>query len=670
MTPRRASRRAVVVAAAALGVAGLGVWAVLGDVPFLGIPRPPTAAMDAYLDFERPALREIAREARQRESLVSALADHIRAAHPGPATLWRTQASLGSPAAAAAWDDGRQVTFVNFPPWPVPADPDWSEDPYANISWQFYYHSLGWLQAPARGWTAADDPQPADEVLGYVLDWIADNPQRDPPSVRSWYDHAVAYRTDTLVDLFPMLAQAASPEELQVILRALQRHGTLLHGYLAEPRFEGHNHSLFHALSLYNLATALPDLLGSQRWRADGRARVSALLGEMVDRAEAVSREQASSYHYLAIGLFVQADEFLALHGEGLTPDERHVLAHMVEWAALLAAPDGSLPAMGDTSAGAAADLATLRRYQDAGLSTPWSEYLLSGGAEGERPPDAIVRPATGYALLRAAHGEPGESRDDLHLLVDMSDVLHSHGHRDAMNILLTAAGGPLLVDSGGPFVYGDRRHADFVATRAHNTVVVDGADQASGSVSVTTQLEGEGFAAVEGEHALFEGVTHRRLVVLLKPDVVVVLDRLQAVNEASHDYELLYHLPPGSEAATNRLAAAVETEAGAAMALAVASSADAGLQVVSGQENPALGWVTTEYLVRVPAPVLRYAATASDAWFVTAIVTGPSASVPPLALDATERDGSLAVQLGVGDRSWALAVPPAGGGLEITARP
>ncbi|MGH2456135.1 MAG: hypothetical protein ACRDHD_07750, partial [Candidatus Limnocylindria bacterium] len=84
----------------------------------------------------------------------------------------------------------------------------------------------------------------------------------------------------------------------------------------------------------------------------------------------------------------------------------------------------------------------------------------------------------------------------------------------------------------------------------------------------------------------------------------------------------------------------------------------------------PAVGWVTTEYLVRVPAPVLRYAATASDAWFVTAIVTGPSASVPPLALDATERDGSLAVQLGVGDRSWALAVPPAGGGLEITARP
>ena len=49
------------------------------------------------------------------------------------------------------------------------------------------------------------------------------------------------------------------------------------------------------------------------------------------------------------------------------------------------------------------------------------------------------------------------------------------HGHDDVMNVLLNGDGGPLLVDSGGPYLYGDATRSAFTGVTAHNTVVPAG---------------------------------------------------------------------------------------------------------------------------------------------------------------------------------------------------
>jgi hypothetical protein len=620
-----------------------------------------TAAWQTYLDQGNGSLRSLAEGSQSMEDLQAAMSRYFRGRDSDASTLWITQTQLGSAEAREAWDAGRMVTFaaVGFAPWSVPIEPTWAEDPYGNISWQFYYQSLGWLGAPANSYRTSHQRTYATQALHYVLSWIAGNPPRGAPSPMAWYDHAVAYRTDTIVATFPILAAVAAPSELMTILRSLHQHGEALDSLLSDKRFVGSNHNLFHALSLYNLAAALPELKDAAQWKRDARSRISTLFGEMVNLEEGVSTEQASGYHFLALDLFTAADRYLIRHGDGLRSEELHALAKMVEWGALITEPDGMLPAMGDTGYGAQSPIAGLEQQQAAGFATPWSRYVLSHGAEGARPPDAVFWPASGYAVMRPSYGEDGAWEDDLHLFVDMSDVRQAHGHLDAMNVLLYADGGPLLVDSGGPFVYGDSRHADFVATRAHNTIVVDDSDQEVGSVSVTESLDRAAYSLVSGMHNLYPGVTHLREVLLLKPGVLLIVDLLSSAE--SHSYSLLYHLPPGAQPANEANWTRVSTATGAAMALTVRGSAPLAAAVFRGGADIPNGWVTRAFLEKEPAPVLEYSIDARNAWFLTVIASGKTdrLDVPQITWNETSARVELSLRSDRG--SWFVAIPKDG---------
>ena len=641
-------------------VVAVGIWAAIGDVRFVSLPRSPTA-WQSYLDQGNASLRRLAEGSHGVADLQAAMSRYFRGRDSDPSKLWIPEAQLGSAKAREAWDAGRMVTFaaVGFAPWSVPVDPTWAEDPYGNISWQFYYQSLGWLGVPANSYRASHKRTYATQALHYVLSWIAGNPRRGAPSPMSWYDHAVAYRTDTIVATFPILAAVATPSELMTILQSLHQHGEALDGLLSDKRFVGNNHNLFHALSLYNLAVALPELKDAAQWKSDARSRISALFGEMVNLDEGVSTEQASGYHFLALHLLTAADRYLRGHGDGLTSKELHVLAKMVEWAALITEPDGRLPAMGDTAYGAQSAIATLEQQQAAGFATPWSRYVLSHGSDGTRPPDAVFWPASGYAVMRPSYGEDGAWEDDLHLFVDMSDVRQAHGHLDAMNVLLYADGGPLLVDSGGPFVYGDSRHEDFVATRAHNTIVVDDGDQGGGSVSITEGLDRAAYSLVSGIHNLYPGVTHRREVLLLKPGILLIVDLLTSAE--SHSYSLLYHLPPGAQPVDEADWTRVSTATGAGMALTVRGSAPLAARVFRGGADIPNGWVTGGFLEKEPAPVLEYSIDAHSAWFLTVIAPGKTDRLDVPQITWNETSALVALNLRSGRGSWFVAIPKNG---------
>ena len=201
--------------------------------------------------------------------LLRGIGDRIAAAAPPLTSLWTTQAEFNSDRAAREWDAGRRIELSTFEPWSVPLNPAWDEDPYKNITWQFYYHSLGWLWAPAR--ECVSGPVAACRIVAdYVLSWVRENPRAHPPSKYSWYDHSVAYRVDALVSLYPqVLARVMTPSEIGEVLKSLETHGQVLDGYVTGKAFRGHNHNLFHSLSLYNLALVFPELRNSSKWLSD-----------------------------------------------------------------------------------------------------------------------------------------------------------------------------------------------------------------------------------------------------------------------------------------------------------------------------------------------------------------------------------------------------------------
>jgi Heparinase II/III N-terminus/Heparinase II/III-like protein len=648
---------AVVVIVLAAGIAGIGIWRP--DIPGLSNPFR-VAHAPAYLDPDAPLVRSARNGAHDQLAVLRRVRDAMHAAIPTPDALWATRLYGLNPELIRLWIDHHQVQFQSFPPFEVPVDPSWSEDPDNDIAWQASYQSLAWLRAVEQAYVQTGDGAYLDQVRAYLLDWINDAATEPPPSVRTWYDDAVSIRTDTIVALLQGdLWGRLTDSELATVLSSLEEHGQLLHSYLDDREFKGHNHDLFHALSLYNLAVALPELRGASTWRADARARISSLLPELVDTAEGASLEEAAAYHFVVLQSYADAEDFLQRHGDGLSSQELSVLGSMTAFGALLLAPNGTLPAIGDTPYASGGGSALLSSLASRGITSDAAAFVLSRGVEGTQPPDAVFYPAAGYAIVRPTWSPGAAWADDLQLVVETTNRRSTHGHADALSFVLNAAGGPLLVDSGGPYLYGNSTHQDFVGPGAHNTVVDAGRTGGRGPVESLLEEDHPAYTLVGGRVDLSAGSADRRLIVLVKPGLLIVVDQLAATDGQAHDYGLLYHLPPdavatmskavdaaGSPGSGSGQAIAGTVRAGpAALGYRIVGSAPLAADVVAGQEDPLLGWVTPAYGVKVAAPVLRAAQLARSGWYVSAFEPATANPVPPT-VSVTDAGGGLRIEV------------------------
>ena len=566
--------------------------------------------------------------------------DEMRASHRARPSAWTTidfDAMTGDER-LSSWLSGHELKLPGGEPWAIPADPDWSEDPFLNVSWQTGYHSLMWLGTLAELHRRGEE-EVGTELVHYVVDWATDNPMRHSPS-RPWFDGSVWRRTMSILAVWDVILVSASPAELAVILKSLHQHGDRLLEYLSDDRFVGHNHNIFHALALYDLAEQLPEFQQAGRWRSAARARLTTLLPELVNPADGASTEQASLYHGVDLRLYAAAERALRASGDGLDDGSLALLRRATTFGALLPDPQGALPAIGDTYFGASADslVSGVEQLSQLGVASPEADYILSRGADGRRPADAEFFTGEGYGIFRPSYGETTDWESDLHVVVDMGPDRRVHGHHDAMNVLLAAYGRQLLVDSGGPYQYGVPERDDFVSATAHNTVVVDGLDYGEGDVDVTAAHDARRYSLIAGQHDKSPGAHHSRVVLLLKPSILLIVDELTSTDGRQHRYELMYHVHPRSTiAAVPNGARIVVGRAG--LGLAVAASTATTLDVRQGEIDPLLGWVTRANRQRSPAPVLAYEQTEADAWYVTAIATSPARRAEPPTLSVS-RDG------------------------------
>jgi hypothetical protein len=122
---------------------------------------------------------------------------------------------------------------------------------------------------------------------------------------------------------------------------------------------------------------------------------------------------------------------------------------------------------------------------------------------------------------------------------------LGPHGHIDHLSFTLFADGVPWLVDSGGPYDRNDPLREYFQSPEAHNSVIVDGHDDALASTP-TTSGDDPQLSYARGTRELSDGLLHERAIVVIKPNTVVILDRLVGAAEDGERATTLYHFAPG----------------------------------------------------------------------------------------------------------------------------
>jgi len=520
----------------------------------------------------------------------------------------------------------------------------WSTQPYldfekagdSKIVWEPNRHQHFFTLGQA--YVLTGEEKYAEECLAQFTHWRRENPY--PRGINWASSLEAAFRAWSWLWAMHFLAgsRALSGECLAQMTAALGEHAEFMARNLST-YFSPNTHLLGEAFSLFVIGLLLPELRGAEAWRETGRTILLEEIEKQV-RADGSHMEQSSYYHRYATDFFLCAAILGEANGEIFPQRYRARLEQMCEFLLHGCWPSGLHIMTGDADGGRLLVLsphdandprATLstaavyfrrgdfrraaRRYHE---ETFWLLGTESAGefealAEAEPRENSRTFSDAGSITQRNAWGERARV-----LFFDAGPQgmgSCGHGHADALQVLCAADGVEWLVDPG-TFVYtASREWRDFFrSTRAHNTLAVDGHDQAVAvdcfkwqeiprvRLELSSALPRLDIAigSHDGYARLAEGLTHRRVVLFAKSDYWIVSDEITGAG--THALEFFFHFAPGVKLEKSHNAW-LASKNGARFLLMPPSGVDAG--VVRGEESPIQGWYSRDYGHREPAPVL-----------------------------------------------------------------
>jgi Heparinase II/III-like protein/Heparinase II/III N-terminus len=510
---------------------------------------------------------------------------HLRGAAALAAAPCPEADSIALPTASPARiEAARAGSFDVFGPKPtelsVPID--WSTDPLDAERYRQNLHKLRFLEPLLYSYASSHDVEDLRAALAIGLDWIRQNPRRDPATpLVAWSDKVIGDRTPYLAYLLRASACEGMLEarERGLLLASLEEHGRAL---AASKTFTPDNHGLFVDLGLLRLANSLPFFDQASSWRALSRKRFeSTLRGRL---SQGVWLEHSSAYQLLAIRAL---EEYMSVLGDD--PELAELLAGMQAAAGWFVKPDGQITQFGDSNI----------------EPVPSSIAERAAGLSG-----AQAYFGAGFAFVRAAgaDGEPG--------YLAVTDGFHNltHKHADELSFELFDHGTSIVTDTG-LYAKDPGQIRDFVTSnRAHSTLTVDGLDlpisdpRAAYGSGLVAAGEGEGWYAIEGVNPLLgpQGVHHARLFLYRPGEALVIVDRVRAA--AVHTYTRYLQLGPAVELGQASGGQATLTAPGLEGAVTDAPARPpATRSQARGQKEPMQGFTSPEFRELTPRWTLAY---------------------------------------------------------------
>jgi hypothetical protein len=487
---------------------------------------------------------------------------------------------------------------------------------------RFLFHCLDSVRELVEAYNLTGDRAYLDRAKAVASRWIYECLYLERPE-QIWDDHITALRAIVLCQLWVacLSANPYSPEFMQQLLSAILRHAERL----AQKGFyrRGHNHGVTQAYALLALSLLLPSIPEASSWVELGRVRLEQQMAENVSQ-EGMHREHSPYYHLFVFNQFLYAYEFGLAHGIEFSQAFTDRLRKMLLCGAYLLKPNGTLIALGDTCK--SSPLLVNAEDVPEWFSKARERYLysVSGGSAGTQPEEnSIHLPDGGVALLRSGWGTERKFEDECFLAVRTRTFDTSHIHRDQLSFELYAYGDDLIVDSGGPYGYGEPMREFFLSTAAHNTVVVDGKEQGIGKAKVLKWRTSSIFDLLVAEQRSYPGVVHRRVVLFVRPDYFLILDRLEA--EDRHAYAQFLHLNPGLNARCDNLAVTTTSPShGPTVQIIPLLEPGLAVKVHQGADQPMQGWVCVGERQKVVNTVVEYQRLGCTEEFAVLLVPQP----------------------------------------------
>jgi heparinase II/III-like protein len=440
------------------------------------------------------------------------------------------------------------------------------------ITWELSRHQH--LVTLAKAWLLTSDETYAREIVTQWYSWQRANPY---PLGANWASSLeVAFRSLSWIWLHHLLADCpVVPASFQNdLLHALALNGRYIERYLST-YFSPNTHLLGEAVALFFIGTLYPQLSSAEQWREKGWRIIQQEAVRQV-RADGMYFEQSLYYHVYALDFFLHARLLASRNGMEIPSEFGLVIRKMlgiIQALAQAGPPDGfgdddggrvfnprrnRAEHMTDPLAIGAALFHDDNRRARATLTEEaiWlfgKEALAWTAQESDSHPAPKSQSFRDGGLYIVVSSEPFPQQ----MVIDAGphgNGSGGHGHADALSIKLAFGGRNWLVDAGtGSYMNPGGRNA-FRGTRAHNTLIVDGLDQAepagpfAWSSIPNTQTDlwitGTKFTLFAGSHSGYERladpVRHQRFVFHLHGSLWLIRDL--AEGNGSHLLETSWH--------------------------------------------------------------------------------------------------------------------------------
>ncbi|MBV9401771.1 MAG: alginate lyase family protein [Bryobacterales bacterium] len=453
-----------------------------------------------------------------------------------------------------------EFRLLHFDPVILHGEIDWHRDPITGQAWERRFwadyrpetehggrdvkriHELNrqqHLPELAKAFYLTGNERYAAEAVAQLNGWIGQNPLGIGINWQSSLE--IAMRTISwLWTLFLLLDSKALNEPVaQSIGGSLFAQLEHVHRYTS--RYSSPNtHLIGEAAALFIAGLTFSDLERPAMWLRQGAAVLAEeARTQILD--DGVYGELSTYYHRYALEFYEQAFALAQRNGFDFPNVVTQKIEAMRGFLACMTRSDGTIPLIGDDDGGRA------------GWFGRTSFSLSSKAGQAEACPTCVF-PNGGYAVQRSEHD---------HLVFDFGGLgmlNGGHAHADSLSITLFSRGRELLVDPG-TYVYNcaPQWREYFRSTAAHNTVTIDGLNQAetsgtfrwssSWNARLCLHVAGESTEYLEAEHDAYQarlGIVHRRRLLHVRGEYWVVVDDFSG--RGRHEYEFAFHLGPEVE--------------------------------------------------------------------------------------------------------------------------
>ena len=439
------------------------------------------------------------------------------------------------------------------------------------VTWELNRHQH--FLALGRAYQLTGDRRYYHEFVTQLASWLPSNP---PLMGTNWASMLeLAFRSLSWWWALQFFVGAAGDHDeypwLVDVLLGIDRQLLHVERHLSR-YFSPNTHLTGEALALYVVGSSLPELGDATRRAAVGRSVLEAEARRQVN-PDGGHAEQSAHYHRYSTDFYMLALNVARLCGDSAERVFEEAVRRQATYMRTLADDQGRLPLLGDDDGGqlfpicgrppddcrdSLAHAAVLLGLPALAIgTTPEETYWFCANHEvvGEQAGNSSRWPSrrfevTGYCVSR-------NDRED-HLIFDCGPhgfLNGGHAHADALSILLTIGGRPLLVDPGTATYTMDRELRDrFRSSAMHNTVLVDGRSQSQPQgafhwASVTDAtcsawISRPDLDYAEGRHQGYAGLTHLRRVVALHGTGWLIVDHLAGAPQRVKA-DVMWHLHP-----------------------------------------------------------------------------------------------------------------------------